>query len=213
MIVMMGLGWALIAGADPRRVAILGLNLVFPWILLPLIALAYMRPATRRPDSVAFCEAVASELRSGATLLQALTAAGVAADSKVLGGMGQSGATPAEMARVLAGEFVDVGRELAAAVDAVARSGAPSAELFDEIGALALAQAEIAHEVRIASAPARATVVVFVAAPFIYLSQRLSSGGLGELLLTPAQRGVTLVGLGLLVAGLLAVLALVGRVR
>lgn len=212
MIVWVGLGWALLAGADPRRVALVGLILAFPWIVVPLVAWAHLKPASRRSNAVAFCEAMSSELRSGATLVDALRAAGKASGLEALTESFDS-ATATEMGRIVAGEFEDVGREIAAAVEAVTRSGAPSAELFDEIGSLALAQSEITREVRIASAPARATVIIFVAAPFLYLGQRMSSGGLADLMATPAQRGVALVGMVLLAAGVISVLVLVRRVR
>ena len=213
MILWAGLGWALLAGADPRRVALLGFTLAAPWSVVPLVAWAYLRPASPGSDPVVFCEAMSAELRSGATLAQALRAAGEASGLEGLVEAYDSGATAAEMGRILATEFEDVGGEISAAVVGLSRSGAPSAELFDEIGALALAQAEIAREVRVASAPARATVALFVAAPLLYLVQRLSTAGLADLVGTPAQRGTAVTGLVMLVAGLGSVLILVGRVR
>jgi Flp pilus assembly protein TadB len=143
----------------------------------------------------------------------ALVAAGRAAGLDALVELHRLGATARDMGQALIVELGDIGRELAVAVDATSRSGSPSADLFDEIGSLALAQSEIAHEVRVASAPARATVLIFVAAPTLYLAQRLSASGIAALVATPIQRSVTLVGLGLFVAGLVAVIVLARRVR
>jgi len=213
LIVAAGLGWALAAGVDPRRVALLALVLGLPWVLLPLLALAFLRATPERPRPALFCDSVASELRAGATLGQAMGAAAIAVENRRLEALYRSGATAREMGLAAAEEFDDIGKELTLTVEAASRSGAASADLFEEIGSLALAQLEIAREVRVASAPARATVVVFGAAPTIFLAHRLSSGGLATLLATSTQRSVTLVGIGLFLAGLLAVLALVVRAR
>jgi Flp pilus assembly protein TadB len=213
MILVVGLGWALLAGADLRRVALLALTLALPWTLLGLLTLAFFRGSREQPRPVLFCESVASELRSGATLGQALGAAATAVGSPSLDALYRSGATVRERCLAASEEFEEIGRELVLTVDAAARSGDPSADLFDELGSIALAQIEIAREVRVASAPARATVMVFAIAPTLYLAHRLTSGGLATLLATSAQRSVTLVGIGLFLAGLLAVLSLVVRAR
>jgi hypothetical protein len=135
MILIAVMGWALLAGADPRRLVILGVTLAVPWTLLPLIAWSYIRPASRQPRPAMFCEAVASELRSGATLTQALVAAGRASGLDALVELHRRGATARDMGRAPVVEFGGIGRELAVAVDATSRSGAPSAELFDETSA------------------------------------------------------------------------------
>jgi hypothetical protein len=98
---------------------------------------------------------------------------------------------------------------LESTIGAVFSGGSRSADLFDEIGSLAIAQAEVVHEVRVASAPARATALVFVGAPTAYLIVQARSDRLARLLVHPEQRVVTLMGLalfttGLLVAGILA---------
>jgi hypothetical protein len=73
---------------------------------------------------------------------------------------------------------------------------------------VAIARSEISHEVRIASSPAKATAVVFLAAPALFLFVQARSGALTRFLAFPEQRmagsaGLTLFVLGIGIAALL----------
>ena len=85
--------------------------------------------------------------------------------------------------------------------------------MFDELSATTIAQNEIAREVRVASAPARATAWFFVLAPSAFVAVRGASGGFDGLLAVPAQRITSAVGIALFVAGLVSVWLLIWRFR
>ncbi len=212
MIVAVGLAIGFAMGVEPRRLLLLAGACHLPLVLGVLIGLHWFRS---RPDDTSrpslFCLGVASELRAGASLRDALTMAAnsVGIDPTTAGST--SGSPIAEVAAQVADEFPAIGRELQLTVLAAARSGADSASLFDEIGSLAIAQSEIRREVSMATAPGRATVLLLVGAPILYLSTRLGSGGLSRLLESPEQRFASLVGLGLFLLGVLATVAVMWR--
>jgi len=76
-----------------------------------------------------------------------------------------------------------------------------------------LAQVEVAHEVSVASAPARATGAVLLVAPILGFVWALTQGGLESLLRHPAQRAAALVGMALVVAGVTLSVLIVRRAR
>jgi Flp pilus assembly protein TadB len=203
---------AWVLGADPRRLAVLAAGLLWPLTLVALIVVAFWSSKRdRAPRSALFCEAVASELRAGSSLRDALASA-----ISSVGGQPPSllaGAPLAEVGEALASEFEDIGIELGMTINATGRSGGSSADLFDEIGSLAIARTEVEHEVRVATAPARATAFIFLAAPTAYLVARINSGSLTALVASPAQRVAGVIGTGLFVAGLLAAGVVLWRSR
>lgn len=190
----------LASGVDIRRIALLTGAIHLPLVATALIGLHWLRA---RPDSThrpsLFCEGVASELRAGATLRDAVAASASAVGTSVE----VSPALPIdEVAARIAGEFPNIGRELRLTVTASTRSGSDAAALFDEIGSLALAQDEVRREVRVATAPGRATALLLIGAPLIYVSSRLSGQGLGVYLASAEQRMAVMMGLGLFLLGL-----------
>jgi Flp pilus assembly protein TadB len=211
VIATVGIALAFAMGVEPRRLLLLAGAVHLPLALAALIGLHWYRS---RPDDSArpslFCLGVASELRAGASLRDALTTAATSVGIRASSGS-TSGSPTDEVAARLAEEFPAIGPELELTVLAAARSGADSAALFDEIGALAIAQSEIRREVSIATAPGRATALVLVGAPVIYLITRLGSGGLSPLLESPEQRIVSVLGLGLFLIGVLATGAVMWR--
>lgn len=198
---------AVVAGMPWWRVLLLAAVLTAPLVVAVVLAVVAWRSKGSEDDRpVLFCEGVASELRAGATLRQALSTAAVSVGC----------APPAidspmrEASADLAAQFAGIGEELRLTIDAAARSGSASAAVFGELGSLALARAEISHEVRIATAPGRATAMVLIGAPLVFVLNRLASGEARALLASPQQRFVTLLGLGIFLAGL-AVAFLVAR--
>jgi len=190
----------LASGLDVRRVALLAGAIHLPLVAGALIGVHWLRA---RPDSThrpsMFCEGVASELRAGATLRDALAASASAVGISVE-------VSPTflidEVAALVADEFPSIGREIHLTVTASTRSGSDAAALFDEIGSLALAQDEVRREVRVATAPGRATALLLIGAPLFYVSSRLSEQGLGDLLASTEQRVTAMIGLGLFMVGL-----------
>jgi hypothetical protein len=105
------------------------------------------------------------------------------------------------VAKAASSDFDQVGPELEALLARTGDIGVSPAALFDEIGSLALAQVEVAHEVSMASAPARATGSVLLLAAVMGVGWALSRGGLEPFLRHPAQRAAIVVGAALVVGG------------
>lgn len=208
MTVTVALAAALVAGVDPRRVALLAATAYLPYVVAGLVILHLWksRPEEDIRPSL-FCEGVASELRAGASLGSALTNAATSVGSQVR----FLGLTMTEVAAQVAEEFPTISDELRLSITNAGRTGADTAALFDEIGSLALAQSEIRREVRTATAPGRATALVLIAAPVLYIGSRLSSGSLDRLFASPHQRYAGVIGLGLFAVGLVAVSLVVWR--
>lgn len=208
MVAAVLLAAALAYGVDPRRVALLAAAAYLPYVLG---ALAVFYAWRSRPEeesrSSLFCDVVASELRAGASLRAAVAGAAASVGSRV----SSSGSSMTEFAEQVAEEFPAIGEELRLTITQAGHTGADTAALFDEIGSLALAQAEIRREVRTATAPGRATALVLVAAPVLYVGSRLRSGSFDRLFVSPYQRYAALFGLGLFALGLTAVLLIVWR--
>lgn len=205
MIVVLALAVALGLGVDPRRLALLAAATYIPVVLGGLVAVLWLRARPDHTDRPSlFCEGVASELRAGATLRDALTTAATSVGSPpaTVGLMSDSPMT--EVAAHVAGLFPSISDEIRLTVMAASRSGSDSAALFDEIGSLAIAQSEVRREVRVASAPGRATALLLIGAPLFYVVHQMESGGLARFLASTEQRVVTLIGLGLFLTGLLA---------
>lgn len=207
------LALAIGVGVDGRRVSLLAASLYLPWAVMGMIAIILWVGSRERgnPASV-FCEGVASELRSGSSLRQALASSATAVGSVALAAQAESGDLTG-LGALAAIEFPAIARELAITVESAARTGASSADLFDEVGSLAIAHEEIRREVRIASAPARAAAALFVGVPLLYLGWKWGSGDLGDLLASPQQRSIASIGLALYLVGLFGVGLVMWRAR
>ncbi|HJQ76683.1 MAG TPA: hypothetical protein VJ948_05405 [Acidimicrobiia bacterium] len=208
MIVPLLLATAIALDVDIRRVVLLAAVAYLPELVAAGIALMIWRGRPGEDTKPAlFCEAVASELRAGSTLRQAVAGAAVSVAGLVVGPDRSLG----DLADDIATEFPQIEQELRLTLVAAARTGSDAAALFDEIGFLALAQSEIRREVRVATAPGRATALVLVGAPVAYVLGQAGGGGLADLLASPQQRVVALLGLGLLMLGLALAAVVVWR--
>lgn len=207
---LIGLGIAVASGMEARRIIVLLVLLVAPLFGATFVLILILRSRTDRAGrSAAFCEGVASELRAGAPLAAALHAAATATGVTTLADVTSARDLAVELAR----HFPDIAHELVATVHATARAGSGVAGLFDEIGALAIAQDEVTREVRVASSPARATALVFLGAPTIFLIFKANAGELGRLVSDPGQRAAVVAGLVLFVAGFLFAAFMLWRAR
>lgn len=211
MIEVVVLAAATAAGVDPRRIALVAGAVYLPLPVAGLVALHWLRA---RPDPrhrpTLFCEGVASELRAGATLRDALAAAATSVGTS----LELSHSTPmAEVAARIAAELPSIGQEIRLTVAAAARSGSDAAALFDEMGVLALSQDEVTHEVRVATAPGRATALVLIGAPLFYLLTRLGEDGLAGYLASSEQRVAATIGLGLFALGIVGASLVLWRSR
>ena len=213
VIVVTALTAAYVLGVDLRRLLLLAGAVYVPLASAGAIALlAWKARPENKHVSAVFCEGVAAELRAGATLRDSLVmaAGSVGRDVSALTGFPNALGIGDVTDKIAAG-FPEIEQELRLTVVNAASSGSDAADLFDEIGSLAMSKAEIRHEVRVATAPARATALFLVGAPAVYLIRRLSSGGIDSLIASSPQRIVTLVGLGLFLIGALATALLVWR--
>lgn len=204
---------AVAAGVGVDRLAILGLVLFFPWGFAAIVVvLAWLGSRGAGDRTARFLEGAAAELRSGSSLRQALAAAAAAVGESRLADDALT-LSYEEVASEAALAFPRVGRELAVGVAGAARSGAPSADLFDELASLAMAHEEIRREVRVAAAPGRVAAGVLVGAPAFYIGLRWASGDLGSLFEASGQRLVATAGLALFLAGLAGGVLVLWRAR
>lgn len=212
MTVILVLAVAFTQRVDPRRLLLLASAVFLPFFVGGLLVLWAWRARPREDNRAAlFCEAVAAELRAGAGLRAAVsTAAGsIGIDVDPLRREGEP--SLGDLATTVAGELPAIERELSLTLAGATRSGSRAADLFDEIGSLALAQSEVRREVRMATAPGRATAMIFVGAPLTYLTLRAASGGLGGMLASSQQRSAAIIGLGLFLVGAAGALTVTWR--
>ena len=199
-------GVALVAGVDLRRIVVLTAAMALPLIAGVLVAFLILRQRRAVENrAVMLTEGIASELRAGANLRDALAVSAGAV------GLETSGGTVGAIASEIAVHVPEIGTELRSAVAAAVSSGSRVADLFDEIGAIAIAQAEVSREVRVATAPARVTAAVLGGAPALYLILQMRGSGLTSLVSSPGQKVSGLLGLALFLAGLATVLTILWR--
>jgi Flp pilus assembly protein TadB len=198
LLLAVGLG----LGARAGGLALAAGTVYFPLPMAGVLALLIWR-ARSEPSirSAEFCDALAGELRSGDSLRNALGTAAQSVDAGRLVAVCRSGRPLGEVAGLTAEEFPDIGRELAALIGRAPSGGTPTAELFEEVGSVALAQSAVSHEVSAATASARATAAVLFGVLVIGVGRALGTGGLDYYLESPAQRSASLVGLLLIVGG------------
>jgi hypothetical protein len=205
---------AVAAGLEWRRSAVLALVVAAPLPMAGLVAVHWWRSRpglSMRPAR--FCEAVSGELRAGASLRASLETAAISVEAMEVARCCRIGAPMEQIARAARAEFADIGPELGALLARADGLGVSPAALFDEIGSLALAQVEVAHEVSIASAPARATGAVLLLGPLLAIGWAVSAGRFEGLLRESAQRAAALVGLGLVGAGITLSVLILRRAR
>jgi hypothetical protein len=204
----------LAAGADWRRLAILGLSLQLPLLALPLIWLHWWR---QRPDrsmrAVWFCEAVSTELRAGSSLRWSIETAARSVDAVEIAVLCRRGDPMGAVGRSAQVEFPEIGEELGAILSRSDGIGIRPAALFDEVGDVAMAQVQVAHEVATASAAGKAAGFVLLAVPVTALAITATRGGFGEYLAQSAQRGAAIVGAALTAAGLISAVLVLRRSR
>lgn len=202
------LGIAIWHGVDLRRLMVLGAVVVFPIPVALMLAVHWWRSRTSPASGAArFCEAVSAEMRAGASPGHAIAAGARSVGALDLAEAAEAGESPAGVARVARREFPEVAPELAVCIERASWSGSPSADLFDEVASVALAELDAAREIRAAMAPARATVLVLVSGPIVAFWWVLRSGDLEMYLGSHTQQAAVALGgalcLGAVVVGIL----------
>lgn len=214
MIRFLAFALAIATGVDVRRLVILGAAVLVPVPAAAVMALYWWRARPRADLSpVLFCEGIAAELRSGASMRHAVAVAGQAVDAQDIATAAHAGEPWGWIAESAARAFPPIGQELRVILSGPSERGGPLADLFDELGSLALAQVEVAQEVASAAAPARATAAVLLLMPAVAIAYAGSRGGLAPYLQTPAQRVVVLAGIALTGAGIAVGLMLMRGAR
>jgi hypothetical protein len=204
----------LAAGVDWRKLTLLALGIAAPAPFLGLVALAWWRARPAQSlRAVRFSDAVSAELRAGASLRQAVEKSALSVDAGDVARLCREGAPMPVIANAASTDFEEVGPELGALLARSGDIGVSPAALFDEIGGLALAQVEVAHEVSMASASARATAAVLVGAAVVGVGWALSRGALEPYLRQPAQRTAVVLGAALVASGLAVSILIVRRAR
>jgi len=200
MIEVWALAAALAGGVDWRRLAVLGAAVLAPVPATLLVAYAVWRGRRVSVNRAALlCEAASAELRAGASLRTALEVSARSVGCVSAAELARAGAPLGRAARAIGAVLPEIVMELELILVSAQRSGARIADLFDEIGSLALARADVAAEVQMSTSPMRATVLVFAAAPLVYVAARgglPTAAGAGQALASMVGAGLFLTGLG-----------------
>ncbi|MBW3666066.1 MAG: hypothetical protein KY394_00585 [Actinobacteria bacterium] len=208
MIEVWALAGALAAGVDWRRLAVLGGAVLAPLPATLLVGYAIWKGRRATVNRAAlFCEAASAELRAGASLRSALETSARSVGCASGSELARTGAPLGVVARAVGAAMPEIRAELELTIVSAQRSGSRVADLFDEVGSLAIARAEVAGEVQMSTSPVRATVLVFAAAPLAYLATR-GALPLGD---SPGQAVASMAGAGLFLVGLGAVAWMIWR--
>ncbi len=221
MLIGVALATVVMAGAHPVFVAAAAVAALQPGWFLAAMALWSLLGALRRGTfgvagaEAAFLHGVAAELRAGAGLRGALEGAAGRAPELPLGSVARQAATGRplpEVAAELAAALPGNGRLAAAAVRTAGLTGGRVADVFDGLALMALEEAELARERRVATAQARLSAMIVAGLPVLFLGVLAATGRM-ELLSGAGAAGLALLtaGLGLLAAGVVAIWLMIRR--
>ncbi len=214
MLTAAGLAWGLVSGAPVQVLVLVALAIYQPWIALALLgALTVFGREKTGVDEGAFLQAVAAELRGGASLRAALAEAADPVRSLRSAARGARAGQPlGQVAGLLSTGLPRYGRLTATAVRIAGRTGGRVASTFDELALLAAEDLQIEGERKAATAQARLSAWIVGGLPVAYLVFALRRGHLAVLWNT-GNAGMVVLGLGglFLVSGTVAVAALVRR--
>ena len=173
------------------------------------------RDRTKPADEVALLNGLAAELRAGASLRMALTAAADRVPTLDLARairLAGAGMSPVDLADELAHALPINGRLVGAAFRLAATSGARSAAMFEQLALRAAEAGELMRERRSLTAQARLSAGVVGGAPIAVAFLLLTTGRAQALLdAGPLGYAIVMVGLGLELVGLAAVAAVLRR--
>ena len=213
---------ALLVGIDWRLVTLAMVGFRFPWMLLAgalawgVVSAMRRRRGRAGPEAeAAFHTAVASELRGGGSLRFALRDAAADVPALDLSGAVRylaAGAPAGAVAVRLAAGLPSTGRAAAAAMELAAASGARAASVFEVLAERAAFEAELAREQQALTSQARLSALIVGGGPLLFGVGLLATGRAG-VLLDHGAAGIAagVIGLGLELAGLLAVALLMRR--
>lgn len=221
MLIGVVLATVVLAGAHPVFVAAAAVAALRPAWFLAAMALWGLLGAGRRGNrgvagaEATFLHGVAAELRAGAGLRGALESAAGRAPELSLGSVVRRAVTGRplpEVAAELAAALPGNGRLAAAAVRTAGATGGRVADVFDGLALMALEEAELARERRVATAQARLSAMIVAGLPVLFLAVLVVTGRL-ELLSGAGAAGMALLtaGLTLLAVGVIAIWMMIRR--
>jgi Flp pilus assembly protein TadB len=203
--IWLALAIAIGSGVGWMRVCLLAAALLSPVLTgVLVIGHCWLRRPRETARSALFCEAVSKELKTGFSVRQSIQMAADSVGATDLAASCRGSGDLGLVSSSAGATFGDIADELAALLRRSDGLGVRPAALFEELAAVALARSEVAHEVSVASAPAKATATVLLLVPLAVIGWTLGNGGFAPLLVSPQQRGVVLVGLALALTGLVA---------
>lgn len=210
----------------------LGLTVGVDWRLLALVSAAVWAPlpaavatgavvivgrrhlaARGAGGEIRFVESVVGELRAGASVRAALATA--CAPMPVCGPMIRRLEVGDPVAEAVAG-LADALPRVGSLVEAAVQAGADGGRLvpvFEELVVHAVAEEEVAVEMRTATAQVRASMLVLVGGPVAYLAWSAGSGRLGELLGLPGGAVLASLGGALFTTGIVVMLLVARGIR
>jgi len=165
-------------------------------------------------EEAAYLQAVALELRAGASLRAAIESGAHRAPALELGRpvrLARAGAPMPEVAAALMESLPRHGLIAGSAIHTAGLTGGRIAEIFDSLAQIASEDRELARERRAATAQARISAWIVGGLPVAFLVFGYLSGRLGPLLESGIGIGVVVVGLVLVLAGSLTVAVMLRR--
>ncbi len=218
MLIVLGLAAGLVFGAPLPSLALLGFAAWQPVLFLAVVAIwaAFGRPPAAGVTAEAtLLQAVAAELRSGASLRQALAgAAGRVSrpNLTVVSRLALAGRPLEEIADALGPALPGFGHLAASALRAAGSTGGRAAQVFDDLALIAFEDADLIRRRRVATAQARFSAWIVGGMPIAYLLYAGTTGRL-DALRDAGGAGAVLLGLGFgfLITGVAVVWSLLRR--
>lgn len=223
MVVAAVLAGAIALGADWRIVGVAGAAAFQPWLVVVAGVVWGVVAAVRRAKEsrvsaateAVFLTALTAELRAGASLRRALPDAAARVPDVDLARavrMAEGGLPMEGLAEAIAAALPTNGPVASGAIRITAQTGAQSAATFEALAARASFAADVERERRTLTAQAKLSAIVVGGGPLLFAVVLLLTGRLGPLFDHGAV-GITIVivGLGLELAGLAVVAALLWR--
>lgn len=170
--------------------------------------LSLRRRASEPSEEAVYLQAVALELRAGATVRSALESAALRSRRLPLARvtrLAAAGAPMSEIASSLSAVLPQHGPMAAAAVRTAGLTGGRVASVFDTLAQIAAEDRELDRERRVATAQARISAWIVGGLPIALLGFGIVSGRLGSLLDTGVGAAVVGIGLAFIAAGTIVV--------
>jgi Flp pilus assembly protein TadB len=207
VVIALGLAAGLVIGAPLPMLTALGLAVWQPvWLLAAVIAWAaagWRKDQSNDNDEAAYLQAVAGELRAGASLRHAICAA--QADPATLPlrravRLARAGHPLDQVADELARALPRLGGLTASSVRTVGVTGGRAADVFDGLALVATEELDLVRERRAATAQVRFSALIVGGIPVVYLAYAALTDRLAGLAST-GSIGVVVLGLGVLFLG------------